>query len=88
VHWVVWNIPITHEIAENEIPGIEGINDSRRNHYSGPCPPSGTHRYFFKFYALDSVLELPSSSTKSSLEKAMQPHILAFGELIGQYKRK
>ena len=88
VHWVVWNIPISHHISENKIPGMEGLNDYRRQHYGPPCPPSGTHRYFFKIYALDSVLDLPLSTTKPLLEKAMQPHILAFGELIGLYKRK
>ena len=88
VHWVVWNIPITLSIKENSIPGVEGINDSRRNHYGGPCPPSGTHRYFFKVYALDEVLELPATTDKKALEQAMQPHILAFGEIIGLYERK
>ncbi len=88
VHWVAWNIPITLEIPENEITGMEGLNDSKHRHYDGPCPPSGTHRYFFKVYALDAVLDLPEATTKSTLEDAMQPHILAFGELIGLYKRK
>jgi len=88
VHWVVWNIPITHRVEENSVPGIEGMNDSKRNHYGGPCPPSGTHRYFFKVYALDSVLDLPINTNKTSLEQAMLPHILGFGEIIGLYKRK
>ena len=57
------------------------------NHYGGPCPPSGTHRYFFKVYALDDVLELGETATKDELEKAMGSHILGFGELIGLYKR-
>ncbi len=88
VHWVVWNIPLTHEIAENKIPGIEGMNDFRRNHYGGPCPPSGTHRYFFKIYALDTVLELSSQTNKVELEKAMGEHIVGFGEMVGLYKKK
>jgi Raf kinase inhibitor-like YbhB/YbcL family protein len=79
--------PVTHEIQENKIPGIEGLNDSKRNHYDGPCPPSGTHRYFFKIYALDTVLDLPAKTKKEDLEKAMQPHIVAFGEIIGLYKK-
>jgi len=87
VHWVVWNIPVTHEIQENKIPGIEGMNDSKRNHYGGPCPPSGTHHYFFKIYALDTVLDLPAKTKKEDLEKAMQPHIVGFGEIIGLYKK-
>jgi Raf kinase inhibitor-like YbhB/YbcL family protein len=88
VHWVVWNVPITNHIEENSIPGIEGVNDSKNNHYHGPCPPSGTHRYFFKIYALDSVLDLPATTTKQALEIAMQPHIKGFGEIIGLYQRK
>ena len=88
VHWVVWNIPVTHEIPENKIPGIEGLNDFKRHHYGGPCPPSGTHHYFFKIYALDTVLDIPEKTNKTDLEKAMQPHIVGFGEIIGLYKRK
>jgi Raf kinase inhibitor-like YbhB/YbcL family protein len=88
VHWVVWNIPVTHHIRENEIHGTEGINDFKKHHYGGPCPPSGTHRYFFKVYALDSLLDLPDSAGKQQLEKAMSGSIIAFGELIGLYKRK
>lgn len=88
VHWVVWNIPVTGFIAENTIPGIEGVNDFKKNHYGGPCPPSGTHRYFFKIYALDTMLHLSGSVTKYKLEKAMQHHLLSQGELIGLYQRK
>lgn len=87
VHWVVWNIPVTHHIKENEIHGTEGINDFQQHHYGGPCPPSGTHRYFFKLYALNALLDLPATSNKIQLEKAMSEHIIAFGELIGLYKR-
>src|SRR5665647_2027424 len=76
VHWVVWNIPVTHHIKENDIQGIEGINDFQKNHYSGPCPPSGTHRYFFKIYALDVLLRLPATTKKIEWEKAMSDHIL------------
>jgi Raf kinase inhibitor-like YbhB/YbcL family protein len=88
VHWVVWNIPVTHHIRENAIHGVEGINDFKKHHYGGPCPPSGTHRYFFKVYALDSLLDLPVAATKQQLEKEMSGSIIAFGELIGLYKRK
>jgi len=87
VHWIAWNIPVTHHIKENEIHGIEGYNDFQQHHYGGPCPPSGTHRYFFKVYALDALLDLPAHSNKMQLEKAMSEHILAFGELIGLYKK-
>jgi Raf kinase inhibitor-like YbhB/YbcL family protein len=87
VHWVVWNIPVTHHIKENEVHGPEGINDFQQHHYGGPCPPSGIHRYFFKVYALDVLLDLPANTKKLQLEKAMSDHILAFGELIGLYIR-
>lgn len=89
VHWVAWNIPVTHSIKENSLHGKQGINDFQLNRYSGPCPPNGkTHRYFFKIYALDDLLSLPAKTTKHTLEKAMSAHILAFGELVGAYKRK
>jgi len=87
-HWIVWNIPTsTGKIGENTIPGIEGINDGRARGYMGPCPPSGTHRYFFKVYALDTELNLGANSKKKDVEKAMQNHILGKGELIGLYRR-
>jgi Raf kinase inhibitor-like YbhB/YbcL family protein len=88
VHWIIWNIPVTHHIKENEVHGVQGINDFRQNQYGGPCPPSGTHRYFFKVYALDNLLDLPASSDKMQLEKAMSEHIVGFGETIGLYKKK
>lgn len=86
-HWIVWNIPPTLSIQENSIPGTEGINSFKQQSYSGPCPPSGTHRYFFKVYALDTTLNLDSNSNKADLEKAMKTHILAKGELIGLYSK-
>ena len=86
-HWVVWNIPPLTEILENSVPGVQGMNDSKRQRYSGPCPPPGTHRYFFKVYALDTMLNLNSSSTKQVVEGAMKGHILAKGELMGRYSR-
>jgi Raf kinase inhibitor-like YbhB/YbcL family protein len=88
VHWVVWNIPITHHIVENSSPGQQGWNDFKKNSYGGPCPPSGIHRYFFKVYALDTILKLTSRVTKKDLEQAMNDHILAFGELMGVYSRQ
>jgi Raf kinase inhibitor-like YbhB/YbcL family protein len=87
-HWIVWNIPATtSKIAENTVPGTEGMNDSKRRCYGGPCPPSGTHRYFFKVYALDVKLDLSSTARKRDVEKAMQGHVLAKGELVGLYRR-
>ncbi len=88
VHWLVWNIPITHYIKENSVPGEQGMNDFKRVAWGGPCPPSGLHRYFFKVYALDTLLQLPAKTTKKELEQAMGEHILAFGELVGVYKRQ
>ncbi len=87
VHWVAWNIPVTPHLKENEVHGIEGLNDFQQHRYGGPCPPSGTHRYFFKIYALDKLLVLPSDTKKEELEMTMANHIIAFGELIGLYKR-
>ncbi len=86
-HWIVWNIPLLNKIGENSVPGIQGLNSWGRNDYGGPCPPSGTHRYFFKLYALDTDLDLDQNSTKSELEKAMSPHIIAKTQIIGLYKR-
>lgn len=87
-HWIVWNIPPdTREIGENTIPGTEGISSYRKHAYGGPCPPYGTHRYFFKVYALDVELDLKTNSTKKDVEKAMKGHILAEGVLVGLYRR-
>jgi Raf kinase inhibitor-like YbhB/YbcL family protein len=86
-HWLVWNIPITHHIKENEIPGEQGMNDFGRINYGGPCPPSGTHRYIFKVYALETLLDLHEGSMKKDLENAMSSHIVAYGELVGLYKK-
>lgn len=88
VHWVMWNIPVTHQVKENKAHGIQGINDFGKHKYQGPCPPSGIHRYFFKVYALDDLIELPENTNKHQLEKAMSEHIIAFGELVGIYARK
>ena len=91
VHWTVWNIPLeTKEIGENSAPigAVEGITSFGNKGYGGPCPPSGTHRYFFKLYALDKALDLPPSAKASDIEKAMTGHILDKTELIGLYQRK
>lgn len=91
VHWVVFNIdPTTVEIAENSVPkgAVLGMTDFGRPGYGGPCPPSGSHRYFFKLYALDLTLNLPQNSDKKAIEKAMQGHILDSAELVGLYERK
>lgn len=85
VHWLVWNIPVSRHLKENKVHGIEGVNDFQQHHYAGPCPPSGTHRYYFKIYALDDELDLPAHTNKFELEKAIKDHILGYGELVGIY---
>jgi hypothetical protein len=87
VHWVLFDIPVVSQIEENSVPGKQGSNNSGRNNYHGPCPPSGTHRYFFKIYALDTMLNLREGISKGALQKAMQGHILDKAELIGLYKK-
>lgn len=90
VHWTIWNIdPATTEITENSIPAgaIEGTTSFGEIGYGGPCPPSGVHRYYFKLYALDTKLELPPTSKKEDIKKAMTRHVLASAELIGLYQR-
>lgn len=89
VHWILWNIdPGTREIAAEAVPkgSVQGLNSFRKNGYGGPCPPSGSHRYFFKLYALDTRLDLTSRATKADLEKAMKGHIVAQAETICRYR--
>lgn len=95
VHWIAFNIPPgTNEMARNIPPRKElsngmrqGMNDFRRIGYGGPCPPGGTHRYFFKLYALDVLLNLAPGATKAQLLEAMKGHILAQAELVAKYRR-
>jgi len=86
-HWIVWNINPVEKIEESSVPGTEGLNSFREHSYGGPCPPSGTHRYFFKVYALKTKLNISSNSRKSDVEKAMEGNILAQGEIVGLYRR-
>lgn len=91
VHWVLWNIdPKTKEIPENSVPqgAVQGMTDFGQSGYGGPCPPDREHRYFFKLYALDIPITLPSSATKQKIEQTIAGHILAQSELIGRYDRK
>jgi Raf kinase inhibitor-like YbhB/YbcL family protein len=96
VHWVCYDIPASVTNFPQAIPasdtlpfgGKQGKNDFGNIGYGGPCPPSGTHRYFFKIYALDIMLNLPAGKTKKDIEKAIKGHIVASGELIGTYSRK
>jgi Raf kinase inhibitor-like YbhB/YbcL family protein len=96
VHWVLFNLPAETRKLEENIPpdktlpngAKQGLSDFGRIGYGGPCPPSGTHRYFFKIYALDTKLDLAAGARKRELLKAMEGHILGQGQLIGKYKRK
>ncbi|BBD58730.1 phospholipid-binding protein, PBP family [Nostoc sp. HK-01] len=91
VHWVVYDLPATvsqlpEQITSPDLKGVQGRNDFGKLGYGGPCPPSGTHRYFFKLYALDKKLGLRTGATKTQVLTAMKGHVLAKAELIGQYK--
>jgi hypothetical protein len=94
VHWVVYDLPAdTHSLPENAAKGAlpsgakQGLNDWKRADYGGPCPPIGTHRYFFKLYALDAPLSKLSKPTKAQLLEAMKGHVLAEAQLIGTYRK-
>jgi Raf kinase inhibitor-like YbhB/YbcL family protein len=89
-HWTVWNIsPQTGTIGEGAAPkGVHGTNDFGRSGYGGPCPPSGTHRYYFKIFALDRELDLPFGAKRGQLDAAMRGHIVAQGELMGRYSKR
>jgi Raf kinase inhibitor-like YbhB/YbcL family protein len=87
-HWIVFDMPVISRIKENSgPPGKLGTTSFGVTGYRGPCPPSGTHRYFFKLYALDIMLGLPTGSDQKSIEKAMEGHCLAKAELIGLCKK-
>lgn len=91
VHWVLWNIPPqTAALAENSVPAgsVQGRNSWQRTGYGGPCPPLGSHRYFFKLYALDTLLNLPASAGKADVERAMKGHVMADAGLMGIYRRR
>jgi len=90
-HWIVWNIdPKTTQMAENSAPAgaVQGTSDFGKRNYGGPCPPSGTHRYFFKIFALDTKLDLKPSARRAELDAAMRGHILVQGELMARYSHK
>ena len=95
VHWVLYDWPVKDKIIPEGIPAEkelsngakQGTNDFRRIGYGGPCPPGGTHRYFFKVYALEAMLTVAPGLTKAKLLEAMKGHVLAEGQLMGKYKR-
>ena len=90
-HWLMWNVvPDLTEIAANRLPShaVQGVNDFGKSKYSGPCPPPGIHRYYFKLYALDTTLALPPTSKRKAVDSAIKGHIIAEATLMGKYARK
>jgi len=90
-HWMLWDIPPnTREIAEGKVPewAVEGVTSSGKPGYGGPCPPSGTHRYFFTMYALDELLRFNNQTKREELEKAMIGHLVGQAHFFGRYARK
>lgn len=95
VHWVLFNLPPETESLDENMPGdpelengaMQGLTDFGDHGYGGPCPPGGTHRYFFKLYALDTVIDLSANTKKQDLMDAMDSHILEEGQLMGKYSR-
>jgi Raf kinase inhibitor-like YbhB/YbcL family protein len=96
VHWLIYDMPPDSRELPERIPneatipggGMHGINSLHKTGYAGPCPPSGTHHYHFKVYALDTKLNLSPGASKDKVWKAMQGHITGEGELIGLYQRQ
>ena len=89
-HWLMWNIDAnTTEIGENSVPvtAVQGMNSSGTLGYTGPCPPMGEHRYYFKLFALDTTLALPEDASKQELERAMEGHVIGQAVLMGRYAR-
>lgn len=87
-HWLVWNIPPDGHLKENFNPGINGMNSAGKTGYHGPCPPNGSHRYYFHIYALDKELDLAPGESKHALLQEMENHTLAKGSLMGRYEKK
>ena len=96
VHWVLYNLPADSRELQEDLPktkvlpngAIQGTNDFRKIGYNGPCPPGGTHRYFFKLYALDELVDLNPGARKKDLLDAMKGHILAECQLMGKFSRR
>ncbi|AKJ63430.1 YbhB/YbcL family Raf kinase inhibitor-like protein [Kiritimatiella glycovorans] len=96
VHWVMYNIPADVRALPENIPAdpqtengaVQGLNDFRRIGYGGPCPPDGTHRYFFRLFALDTELGLEPGASRDELLEAIEGHVIAKAELMGRYKRQ
>lgn len=96
LHWLLYDIPGSEDHLDPDLPrsknlangAKQGVNDFRTIGYGGPCPPGGTHRYLFKLYALDKVLDLEAGTTKEKLFKSMEGHVLEESECVGRYSRK
>lgn len=89
-HWLVWNLsPDLKEINANSVPSgaVQGLNDFKKNGYSGPCPPSGEHRYYFRLYAVDIAVNLPATAKRADLDRVLRGHILKDATLMGRYAR-
>jgi Raf kinase inhibitor-like YbhB/YbcL family protein len=90
-HWLVWNInPKTGDISEGSLPNgaVQGTNDFPGRGYDGPQPPSGTHRYYFKIFALDTTLNLRPGAKRDAVDEAMKGHVVGQGQLMGRYSKK
>jgi len=90
-HWLIYNMPpSTLQILENQVPSnsAQGMTDFGKAGYGGPCPPSGTHRYFFKLFALGTRLNLPNGVSKEDVQEAMKAYILESTEIVGLYEKK
>ena len=96
VHWVIYNLPPDKQRLSRDVPNqrtlpsgaLQGKNGAGSIGYTGPCPPNGTHRYFFKVYALDTELDLGAGATKEEVVSAMEGYVLARGRLLGTYQRR
>jgi len=101
-HWLIWNIPgslpsmnsdwVTLDLQNPHAPrdpkvDVQGVNDFGVTGYSGPKPPSGTHRYFFRLFALDTTLSLPSGASRRELETAIHGHVIGTAVLMGRYAK-
>lgn len=93
-HWILWDIAtdtstLIEDFSKSPSTGKQGMNDFKKPGYGGPCPPAGkAHRYFFRIFALDTALNLPSGATRKEVDAAMAKHVLAMGQLMGTYQRK
>ena len=91
IHWIVWNIKTEGSkktIPENSVPGTQGKNSAGKTGYIGPCPPTGTHRYYFKVFALKEKLLLRNGTARKELEEALQGKTIAKAQLMGKYTRR